>query len=75
MSRSPRPSTGLRIFVYPLELVDLDGDDLRVQERWGESACSEAPEVEAEDAGRKEAYAGYPKDYLRPRRSVHSLRG
>ncbi len=53
---APEVRKELRILVEPQELADhLDGEDLRVEERRGGSACSEAPEArdpivyEAED--------------------------
>jgi hypothetical protein len=53
---TPEVGKELRLFIESQKLADdLDGDDFRVAERWGGSACSEAPEVsdvvvdEAED--------------------------
>jgi len=53
---APEVLEEFRVFVEPQELTDdLDGEHFRVGERWGGSACSEAPEVhesvvyEAED--------------------------
>ena len=53
---APEVGKELRVFIESQKLADdLDGDDFRVAERWGGSACSEAPEVgymvvyEAED--------------------------
>jgi hypothetical protein len=43
---APEVEEELFVFVYPQELADnLDGDDLRVEERWGRSAPSEISEV------------------------------
>jgi hypothetical protein len=54
---APEVGKELRIFVHPQKLAyDLDGEDLRVAQRWGGSATSETSEIldavvyKAEDA-------------------------
>ena len=55
---APEVGKELRIFVEPQELTDdLDGEDLRVKERRGGSALSQAPKVS--DAVVDEAEDGY----------------